>query len=452
MDEDLGQIVAALREENRLLREMVERLRGELEKAYGRIAELEQAVARQAGPFRRREAKKVPPEEQKRPGRKTGHPGTCRMQPRKVDQEVEVPLDACPKCGGPVTEKSPLVQYIEEIPPLRPEVTRLTTWNAVCRCCGEVFSTHPLQTSRAQGAAAVQLGPRALALGAMLNKQLGITMRGTCRVLRKVCGLSVSAGGLAQALARVAGKLDAEYQALLQELRDSPAVFADETSWWVGGPKWWLWVFTTPETTVYRVDQSRGSAVVRETLGEDFGGMLVSDCLGTYDPPPYRKHKCIAHHLKAIHQARDRPEEKDSPYLREWALFFQAVIAVYNTRAEMAPAFYAQRLAALESWADRLLDQPCQHPGEARVRNRLAKQRPHLLGCLYEPAAEPTNNRAERALRPAVIARKLSCGNKTIAGRDCWQVLASLARTCSQRATDVVDYLANRITLAPHPG
>jgi hypothetical protein len=452
MSEDLDQIVVALREENRALRAELERLQGELEAAYRRIAELEQAAARQAAPFRRREVKKVPPEERKRPGRKPGHPGTCRVQPRQVDHEVEVPLNACPECGGPVTEKAPLVQYIEEIPPLRPEVTRLTTWSGKCAGCGEVFSTHPLQTSRAQGAAAVQLGPRALALGAMLNKQLGITMRGTCRVLRNVCGLSVSPGGLAQALARVAGKLDVEYRALVQGLRASPAVFADETSWWVGGPGWWLWVFTTPDTTLYRVDESRGSAVVKETLGEDFGGMLVSDCLASYDPPPYRKHKCIAHHLKAIHQARDSPGEKDSPYLREWELFFQAVSAIYDGRPNMAPAFYAERVAALEAWCERLLAEPCQQPGEAKVRNRLAKQRPHLLGCLYEPAAEPTNNRAERELRPAVIARKLSCGNKTVAGRDCWQVLASIARTCSHRAVDYINYLATRLSLSSHAG
>jgi transposase len=452
MSEDVGQIVAALREENQALRAELDRLRGELEAAYRRIAELEQAAARQAAPFRRREGKKVPPELQKRPGREPGHPGTCRMKPGQVDHEVEVPLNACPQCGGPVTDKAPLVQYIEEIPPMRPEVTRLTTWSGKCPACGEVFSTHPLQTSRAQGAAGVQLGPRALALGALLNKHLGITMRGTCRVLQKVCGLSVTPGGLAQGLARVAGKLDAEYQALLQGLRGSPAVFADETSWWVGGPGWWLWVFTTPDTTLYRVDQSRGSQVVLETLGEDFPGMLVSDCLATYDPPPYRKHKCIAHHLKAIHQARDRPEEKDSPYLREWELFFQAVIAIYRARPNMAPALYRERVAALEAWCDRLLAEPCQEPGAERVRNRLAKQRSHLLGCLYEPAAEPTNNRAERELRPAVIARKLSCGNKTPAGRDCWQVLASIARTCSQRATDYIEYLTTRLSLSPHAG
>jgi transposase len=452
MEEQLREVIAELRAEIESLRGENERLRRELEAAYRRIAELERAAARQAAPFRRREEKKVPANEKKRPGRKPGHRGVCRARPPQIDREIEVPLEECPHCKGPLSEKAPLVQYIEEIPPLRPEVVRLITWEGRCPQCGEVYSTHPLQTSRAQGAASVQLGPRALSLAAMLNKQLGITMRGTCRVLRGVCGLRTTPGGLAQALARVAGKVEDEYERLLQDLRASPAVFADETSWWVGGPGWWLWAFTTPEQTVYRVDQSRGSQVVKETLGEDFAGMLVSDCLASYDPPPYRKHKCIAHHLRAIKHARDQPDGKESRYLREWELFFKSVMIIYRFRPQMEESFFAERRTALEQWCERLLAQECTQPAEVMVRNRLEKQRPHLLGCLYEPAAEPTNNRAERALRPAVIARKVSCGNKTTAGRHCWEILASLATTCQQRAQDIVEYLSSHITLSPHAG
>jgi hypothetical protein len=286
-------------------------------------------------------------------------------------------------------------------------------------------------------------------LAALLNKQLGNTMRGTCRILKKVCGLSVTPGGLAQALARMAGKLEVEYEALVDQLRASPAVFADETSWWVGGPGWWLWGFTTPETTVYWVDESRGSQVVREILGDEFAGMLVSDCLSSYDPAPYRKHKCIAHHLKAIKEAGQQPGATRSSYLAEWKVFFAAVLVITHVRSRLPPEEFVARRAALEAWCDRLLGQACEQPGEVAVRNRLKKQRAHLLGCLYEPAAEATNNRAERALRPAVIARKLSCGNKTRRGRSTWQVLASLAQTCTQRGQDFTEFVAPRLALKP---
>jgi len=442
---DLQQLVDRLQREN-------EQLRQQLAEALARIAELERAAGRQAAPFRREERLKIPPAEQKRPGRVSGHEASYRKQPRWVDAEIEVPLPAaCPHCGSKVDDRRPLTQYIEEIPPLRPWVVRLTTWSAACPRCGVVHSTHPLQTSRAQGVAGTQLGPRALALAALLNKQLGLTTRRTCQVLRKVCGLSVSPGGVSQALVRMAGKLAGEYDALIRQLRSSPAVFADETSWWVGGSGWWLWVFTTPETTVYRVDRSRGSQIVEETLG-DYQGMLVSDCLASYDRPQYRKHKCIAHHLRAIKHARDRPDTPDPRYLDQWRLLFAAVRALYHARPVMPSDEFIQRREHVKAWCDQLVQQVVTQPGDLAIQNRLSKQWAHLLGCLYEPAAEPTNNRAERALRPAVITRKLSCGNKTPRGKRCWEILASLAATAQQRSEDIVETITRSLSLAPQAG
>lgn len=452
--------IAKLHERVRQLQEQLDQalqqndqLRRENEQFQQRLEELERAAARQAAPFRRREKKKVDPSVKKRPGRKPGHAGACRPTPEHVDQEVEVPLEGCPHCHGPLLDAAPLVQYIEEIPPVRPHVTRLVTWTAQCPCCGEVRSTHPLQTSTAGGAARVQLGPRALSLAVLLNKKLGLTMRKTATVLRTLCGLSITPGGLSQAECRIAGKVEADYGQLLEQLRASDAVFADETSWWVNGPGWWLWVFTTPRgIIVYRVDESRGSQVVKEVLGDDFAGMLVSDCLSSYDPPSYRKHKCIAHHLQAINKARQRPDTADESYLDQWKELFLQVIALHGARAAQSAESFAAEKARLAAQVRHLLDQPCTQAGDVAVQNRLLKQHAHLLGCLDDPAAEPTNNRAERALRPAVIARKLSCGNRTDAGRRCWQILASLAATCDGLAIDFVDFLTARLPLAPQPG
>jgi hypothetical protein len=162
-----------------------------------RLDEAERAAARQAAPFRRREFRKVPDGSKKRPGRPKGHPGAHRAVPDHVDADLEIPLPGCPHCGGPVTGVEAIEQFIEEIPPVRPIVTRLVTYRGVCAVCGEVHSSHPLQTSMVTGAAKVQLGPRARALAASLNKQFGLTMRKTCRVLRLLAGLILTPGGLA---------------------------------------------------------------------------------------------------------------------------------------------------------------------------------------------------------------------------------------------------------------
>src|SRR5208283_6048441 len=144
---------------------------------------------------------------------------------------------------------------------------------------GQPDSTHPLQMSLAIGAAGVQLGPRALALAADLNKAKGLPMRKTCAVLRDCFSLQLSPGGLSQALDRLAARVKPQYDAIVTELRQAPAVHSDETSRWVAGPGWWLWVFINPELTFYVVAQSRGRDLLGDVLGKDFGGVLVSDCL-----------------------------------------------------------------------------------------------------------------------------------------------------------------------------
>jgi transposase len=238
-------------------------LHRQLEVNAKRIAELQEALEaaqraayRQAAPFRIEARKRaVAP---KRPGRQRGHPGSFRHKPDHIDEHIEVELCSCPHCGSTqFKDQCGIEQLIEDIAPACPRVTRLTTYQTSCAQCGQsVRSTHPLQMSLAIGAAGVQLGPGALALAADLNKAKGLSMRKTCAVLHDCFGLQLSAGGLSQALDRLATKLKPQYDALATELRQAPVLHSDETSWWVAGPGWWLWVFTNPELTFYVVAQS----------------------------------------------------------------------------------------------------------------------------------------------------------------------------------------------------
>ena len=272
-------------------------------------------------------------------------------------------------------------------------------------------------------------------------------MRTTCRVLDQVAGLRLSPGGLAQLVQRLGHTAEAPYEALVVDVRAAAAVFVDETSWYMGGPGPWLWVFTTDTETVYRVESSRGRDVVTDTLGPDFTGVLVSDCLASYENVPYRTPKGIAHHLKAIAEARQRPDTADPGYLDQWKLFFQTVLGIWRARPHLSVEEFAERRRHLEAWLDRLLAAERTQPGDVAIRNRIGKRRASILVCLYEPAAEPTNNRAERDLRPAVIARKVSCGNKTEAGKRSFEVLRSVASSCAKRGHDVISYLAGLLPI-----
>jgi transposase len=171
-----------------------------------------------------------------------------------------------------------------------------------------------------------------------------------------------------------------------------------------------------------------------------------------FDPTDCAKHKCIAHHLRAISKAMKFPCTDDHEYLLSWRSFFHGVIALYRLRESLSEAEFINKRKAMEDWRQQLLSETVSQPGDVAVRNRLLKQRKHLLGCFYEPAAEPTNNHAERALRPAVIAHKVSCGNKTERGRDCWQILSSIGASCQQQMSDFVELLSSQLPLSAVAG
>lgn len=422
-----------------------------------RFAELERRVHRGAAPFARPEDKRSP--SPKRPGRKGGHKGSFRVRPpdEEIDRRIDVPLTHCPHCGdllAAATDET-VEQTIIDIPPVRPETTRLTTHRNRCRCCGRrVASSHRLQVSAARGAAGTHLGARALALAAALNKDFGLTMRKTCAVLRDLLGLALSPGGLAQALARMAKRLKSEDEALLERLKGEAVLHTDETSWWVGRAGFSLWVLTNRAGTCYRVVPSRSRAAAEALLG-GYQGVLVSDCLNIYDDLTPLQHKCYAHHLKEIGKGLHDVNARGSPYLQELRALLLGAMALKAEMGSFSAEAVARMRQALEANADRLLGSartPANAgdgaPVEEKLRQRLLKQRDHLFTFL-DHQADATNNLAERQLRPAVISRKLSCGNKTERGAQTWQILASLAATCRQAGAPFADFLIPRLALTP---
>jgi transposase len=282
-----------------------------------------------------------------------------------------------------------------------------------------------------------------------LNQRHGLTKRKTCQALSGLFGLHLSPGGLVSATHRMASRLGNEYDQLVEQARQASVVHADETSWWVGGPGWQLWVFTNDDLTVYRVRDSRGRKVVHETLGRSFPGVLVSDCLSSYDNASPIQHKCYAHHLKAINEATSRHPAGGEGFLRQITALLKAAQVFKRLMPELSESQRQKMRQSLESEADRLLASRKVEPSEASVANRLRKQRDHLFTFLDYDEVQATNNQAERQLRPAVIARKVSCGNRTKRGARTWETLASLAATCTQRGGSFRELITNAARLPP---
>jgi len=424
------------------LTEQVDQLNEHLATLTEQIDQLERTSHRQAAPFRREASKKAT--NPKKPGRQAGHKGSWRQPPEEVDEQIEVPLEGCPKCGGSLGEVRPIEQIIEEIPRITPRRYQLTTYRGQCPQCGPVQSTHPLKTSDGQGAAKVQLGPRAKAIALNLNYGYGLSKRKTQAVMEQVCGLSASPSGWHYACWRMSQTCGADYQRLIRQARQADYLHSDETSWYMGSPKSWLWVFTNADQTLYRVADNRSREVIRQVIGTDYKGVLISDCLNIYDDVNPRQQKCYAHHLKAINVAKAQYEEHRNGFLEQVERLLKTAMVVHQVNDQVPEAIYRRACAHLEQQADRLLMPSRADPVEEKIANRLRKQRDHLFTFLYTPQVPPTNNRAERQLRPAVIARKLSCGNKTRKGADTWQTLTSLIVTNSQNEINNLDFFREK--------
>lgn len=429
-----------LRREKAALEKRVARLEADLQALKELLDTAQRRGKRQATPFSKGEPKAAP----KKPGRKAGHPGAHRAVPDKIDQTEEALLPpTCPDCGGEVVEDDIQTQYQVDIPrPIPVSVTQFDIHVGHCADCGRrLQGRHPEQTSEATGAAAVQIGPNALGLAAELKHVLGVPFGKVARILSTATELEVNRSTLVRASQRLARKCWPTYTRLILRLRHGQVTHVDETGWKIGGHPAWLWVFTNDEVSLYVIDPSRAHEVVEAILGSDYAGVLVSDCFLAYDPLTCTQSKCVGHLLRRCQELQEMKSGPAVQFSRDLARLLRAAMTLKERRAQMSDHGYRVACGRLEAALDRLLARHLTDPDNARFAKTLRKQRPRLLTFLYHDAVAPTNNAAERELRPAVVVRKTGGCNRTEAGAQAHAVLASVLRTCQKQGFDPIDIL-----------
>jgi transposase len=455
MDIDLAAENERLRAENAALRRRIGELEERLAELEGTLAtvkeqleEARRAGKRQAAPF----SKGPPKANPKRPGRKAGHAPAHRSRPERIDRVLEAELPpVCPSCGGELGNHEIREQFQVDIPPVEPIVTQFNVHIAYCTECGQrVQGHHPEQTSNALGAAAVQIRPRALGLAAELKHGLGVPYRKVKRMLSSGFGLDVCPGGLTRAGQRLARQAEPTYAQLILQLRESEAVNGDETGWKIGGERAWLWAFTSETVTVYVIDPRRGHEVAERVLGEEFEGVLGCDCFLAYDPLKCRQQKCLGHLLKRCSEIGSVQSGAALTFSQQVTQLLRRAIQLQKRREEMSPHGYRVARGKVEAALDRLLAQEVADPENVKLVKLLTKHRHRLLTFLYVEGVQPTNNAAERVIRPAVIVRKISAGNRSTRGADTHATLTSIIQTCRQQGKAFLD-VAIRLLRSPKP-
>lgn len=441
---------AVRREHQRLQREH-ERLRRENERLRRELDAARRAGKRQAAPF----SKNRPSAHPRRPGRKPGGAygqRAHRSAPPRIDEQYDAPLPStCPACAGAVHETSVTTQYQEDLPPVRPIVRAFQIHIGACQQCGRrVQGRHPLQTSDALGAAAAQVGPQAVATAAHLHKECGLPLGKIVRFYQQHFGLTVTPGGLVCALHRAARQAAPTYVALRDTVRQSAMVTPDETGWRVGAELHWLWVAATPSTTVYAIHPGRGFDEASALLGADFAGVLVRDGWAPYRHFEQAAHQTCLQHL--LRRARDlQTDYPRAPLPSQVHDLLQQALALRDRFAAGTISNHGLAVARghLETRLGTTLDQRSTVPAVRRFVAHLDREWPALFSFLHDPTIDATNWRAEQALRPAVVNRKVCGGNRTSRAAQTQQILTTVLRTSRQRALDplrvIGDLLRERI-------
>ena len=377
-------------------------------------------------------------------GRPPGHEGSTWTPPAEMTAEVvRLPLKCCPDCGGGLTRcRDDQDHLVLDLPEIRPRLIRYRHARGWCRACRRVVRAPNAVDEPPNG----HLGTRTLALVASLKTQAGMTFAKIAGLLAGF-GMKVTPGALVQAVQRVAECLQPKRDELLVALKASTIVHPDETSWPVSGKLGWLWLAATETIEVSTVEMSRGAAVAHALLGDKRDRTIVRDCYAAYNKVPGTHQLCFAHVLRKARELAAYGHAEAVQFHDDLRGVFREAQIVDEARESLAERAMAGEIRRVERLLAKLASSPSKTPAVVHLKKRLGRDQKGLLTFLRRPGVEPTNNRAERAIRPTVIVRKISGGSRSIEGARAHAVITSVARSHRYLGASLLDVI--RSSLCP---
>ncbi len=426
-------------------------------------AELQALHRRQ---FKGRRRPPPPPPENPAPapkkrGAPVGHPPWQRAQPKRINRVVIVPAPGtCPTCHHPKLEPLAAVhEHLQEDIVLEPRtvVTCFRHQQAHCPQCDQtVWQPGPGEMPGAY------IGPTAKATATYLRYQLNVPTRKISRFFEDFFGLRfvpASAYGFERQAVRRGRPL---YEDLRQKIRALPVVHADETSWRHDGSNYWVWYAGDDDLAFFHLDAHRSSQAAQRVLGEHFQGTLVADAYAAYkNVRPKDRQSCLAHiktKAKELDQelALLKGRAADPPARR----FCQAIQGFVRdacqahrqlTRRPWRAGRAKKVHHALRRQLRALCRQPLRQPKANAFRKRLlGPEQKRFFTCFRRPNVPPTNNQAERSLRPVVIMRRVVLGTRSEHGLENHSVVRSLFETARRQGKKPLQFFLNLFTKNTH--
>jgi len=413
-------------QETEKLKEKIGRLEKENEKLKQELRQIRKPP-KWAKPNKSEELKK----KAKKPGPKKGHKCHPRKKPEKIDREVNLIGKMCPHCDHKLPAPHKWHEHIQLDVPPPPKiiVTRYNVgWSWCKHCKKEVSSKEKLSGSL--------YGPHLHAQVSYLKYGLGLTYPKIRQLLKQHYNLEVSCGQLAELVKRSANSFNSGYEDLKTSLLNQSHLHADETGWRNQGENHWLWSFSNSDMSYYHLDRSRGQKVVEAVLGKSYNGTLITDFYGAYNQIECKhKQKCWTHLLREIHNLKEKyPKNSEiKQYSNRLKRFYTRGVKL--TQEYQSSKDVDKKIKRLESDTMRFAIQKQKHLDLQRLSKRIIKYRKELY-VFIKTGVDPTNNHGEREIRPAVLMRKTSYGNRSPQGGKNQAILMSMIRTAYKQEQD----------------
>jgi len=387
----------------------------------------------------------------KPPGRKPGQ-GYFRFrgEPEVAGaiEPVRVAVEGCcPDCGGVLSEAVEEIVSTTDVPvEPRIEVRRYAAETRQCGQCGKsVRGQHPDIAAGQRGATAHRVGPRIKALAHVLHFAYGVPVRKTPAILKELTGVRLTQGAITQdAMKQADGVVGARYAQLRAAVREQAVMHTDDTGWRVAGRTAFLMAFVNPSLAVYQIRNRHRNEEVRELVPGDFAGVLVCDRGKSYDAEELAdvaQQKCLSHLLRNASEVAKKKTGRAKQFSLKLKDKLREALALRAAKANLDTAQYRQRAAALnEELTHHLRKRILRDDDNQRLLNGVGAQqgRGNLLRFLQQEDVEATNNRAERALRPAVIARKVSHCSSNERGARAFEAFTSVIQTLRTTTTSTI--------------
>jgi len=422
------------------------------EKAQKRIEDLEEKLAilqfefnslksKMYKPGKKKPPDDTPPPVPKKKGGLFGHTGWFRKKPSpgRIDRIEEVKLDKCPLCGSPhITECAHTEEHIQE-DIILPEVETVLYkhHHYYCKSCKKVVTPKGKDELPKS-----YIGPKAKSLAAFLKYSIKISDRDIRAIFKKVFNLDIAASSITGFKGQLKEKSSPIYKKLLESLKTSPFIHADETGWRINGKNHWLWKFSDKKICVSHIDKGRGQRVVEDILGKDYGGVLISDFLSAYNKINVKaKQRCLVHILRDLKKVIEywHSDPEVLRYSRRLKKIFEDAIKLYKEYKDKRwdAIYHARREAITEALTDFAFPNPNKKILK-RFAKRLNRHKNELFTFLYEKDIDYHNNHAEQQIRPDVIFRKITFGNRSLAGAENHSVLMTILQTAKLNNLDPI--------------